>query len=78
MRTPFRIVRVPLAALLLCSFMCLPPSLLAQDVFQKTGAGRKPAVTLAPAAPQVVFSNPAPITIVDGMAPPTASNPYRS
>ncbi|MFL6211153.1 MAG: hypothetical protein ACJ74W_20055 [Pyrinomonadaceae bacterium] len=78
MSTPFRTIRGPLAALLLCSFLCLPPSLLAQDVFQKTGSGRKPAVVATPAAPQVVFSNPAAITIVDGMTPPTPANPYPS
>jgi subtilisin-like proprotein convertase family protein len=78
MSTPFRTIRVPLAALLLCSLLCLSPSLLAQDVFQKTGSGRKPAVVAAPAAPQVVFSNPAPITIVDGMTPPTPASPYPS
>jgi hypothetical protein len=60
--------------------MCLPPSLLAQEVFQKSGSGRKPAVVAAPAAPQAVFSNPASITINDanGGSPPTPATPYPS
>src|SRR2546423_7242099 len=82
--------RAALTALALCcSLLALCCSLIAsQSGFAQTvvkgGATRKVAAggpqtgAPAPDAPQVVFSNPAAITIVDGMTPPTAANPYPS
>src|SRR5436853_7874351 len=86
MRSPSRNSRAVLTACLLCISLIASQSALAQAVSSKGGATRKGSAGAAqagvpePAAPQVVFSNPAAITINDAMggSPPTPGTPYPS
>ena len=81
MHSPSRNSRAALTAFLLCISLVASQSALAQAVVSKGGATRKGSAGAAqagvpePAAPQVVFSNPAAITINDAMGgtPPTAA-----
>ncbi len=75
MRTSLRVSYAMLTALALCLSFIVPPAAFAQ---KGGGIQKMSRVADSQLAPQVVFSNPAPITITDGQTPPTASNPYPS